>query len=114
MGTTKAYTQTLRGEDIFKKVISDYEKDTMISSIDLELSVEEAGTLFLNKLFQKKLSEESTFASYTLVLLQENMDRWKLEENIKEKFGAFKISQRFIDDKEILSALHYFEKLIAT
>ena len=90
---TKAYTQTLHSEDIFKKVISDFEKDTMISSTGLELALEEAGILFWNKIFHQKLQEDSMFKSYFEIVLQKNMEKWKLETDVVEKFQAFKISQ---------------------
>lgn len=110
---TKAYTQTLHGEDIFKKVISDYEKDSMISSIALDLPLEEAGILFWNKIFHQRLQEDPTFKSYFEIALQQNMEKWKLEDDVFEKFQAFKISQHFIQDSAILQILNDFEESIA-
>ena len=112
MGTTKAYTQTLRGEDIFKKVISNFEKNTMISSTGLELALEEAGILFWNKIFHQRLQEDPTFKSYFEIALSQNMEKWKLESDVVEKFQAFKISQHFIQDEDILKILHDFEESI--
>ncbi len=112
MGKTKAYTQTLRGEDILKKVINNFEKDPMTSSIALDLPLEEAGILFWNKLFHQKLEKEPAFKSYFKIALQQNMEKWKLESDVFEKFQALKISQHFIQDKEILEILDCFEQSI--
>ena len=112
MGTTKEYTQTLRGEDILRKVIRDYEKDAMISSIALELSLEEAGILFWNKIFHQKLQDDPTFKAYFKIALLESMEAWKLESDVVEKYKAFKISQHFIKDKDIIQILTEFEQSI--
>lgn len=112
MEKTKAYTHTLRGEDILRKVISNFEKDAMISSMVLDLPLEEAGILFWNKLFHQKLQEDSIFKSYFKIALSQNIGKWKMEDNALEKFKAFKISQYFHKDKDILQLLGDFEKSI--
>ncbi len=115
MSEPKINSPQIQGEYVLGKLNKDFEdKKPNFFVIDLILGIDEISILLLNQIFQKRIVADKIFKDYFLIVLDLNMELWKNESDILKKFEAFKISQRFVRDKDILSALHEFEESIAS
>jgi hypothetical protein len=113
MSEPKINSPQIQGEYVLGKLNKDFDdKKPDFFVIDLILGIDEISILLLNQIFQKRIVADKTFKDYFLIVLDNNMKLWKKESDVVEKFKAFKISQHFLKDKDILKILHDFEESI--